>query len=66
MFENLRRGKQARNFTNVPKFLDLKILFRTDIFRKLSLGAPDISLDENLQNFLLSTNSSSSYRAYTS
>ena len=36
MFENLRRGRQARNFTtNVPK-----IVFRTDIFRKLSLGAP--------------------------
>ena len=37
MFENPRRGRQARNFTtNVPK-----IVFRTDIFRKLSLGAPD-------------------------
>ena len=31
---------QARNFTtNVPKFVDLKIVFRTDIFRKLLLGA---------------------------
>ena len=38
MFENPRRGRQARNFTtNVPKILDLK---RTDIFRKLTLGAP--------------------------
>ena len=24
MFENPRRGRQARNFTNVPKILDLK------------------------------------------
>ena len=32
MFENLRRGRQARNFRkNVPKILDL---------RKLTLGAP--------------------------
>ena len=41
MFESPRRGRQARNFTtNVPKILDRKIVFRTDIFRKLSLGAP--------------------------
>ena len=32
MFENLRRGREARHFTiNVPKILDL-----TDIFRKLT------------------------------
>ena len=38
MFENPRRGRQARNFsTNVPKILDIK---SSDIFRKLSLGAP--------------------------
>ena len=45
MFENPRRGRQTKNFTtNVPKILDLKshIVFRTDIFRKLSLGAPAI------------------------
>ena len=43
MFENPRRGRQARNFTkNVPKILDLKIIvFRPDIFQKLTLGAPD-------------------------
>ena len=42
MFENPRRGRQARNFTtNVPKILDIKSSFRTDIFRKLSSGAPD-------------------------
>ena len=41
MFENPRRGRQERKFTtNVPKFLDLK--FRTDIFRKSTLGAPDL------------------------
>ena len=41
MFENPRRGSQARNFTtNVPKILDLKS--SEQIFsRKLSLGAPD-------------------------
>ena len=48
MFENPRRGRQARNFTtNVPKILDRKIVFRTDIFRKLSLGAPE----ENCRQF---------------
>ena len=39
MFENPRRGREARNLTtNVPKILDL--VFRTDIFRKLMVGAP--------------------------
>ena len=33
MLENPRRGAQARNFTN-------QIVFRTDIFRKLTLSAP--------------------------
>ena len=33
-FENPKRGRQAKKFTT--------IVFRTDIFRKLSLGAPDI------------------------
>ena len=43
MFENPRRGRQARNLTtNVPKILDLKSSFRTEIFQKLSLGAPAI------------------------
>ena len=42
MFENPRRGRQARNFTgNNPKILDLKSSFKQIIFRKLSLGAPD-------------------------
>ena len=43
MFENPRRGKEARNFTkNIPKILDLKIVYWTDIFRKLTLGSPDL------------------------
>ena len=42
MFENLRRGRQARNFTtNVPKILDLKLSSEQIFFRKLSLGAPE-------------------------
>ena len=41
MFENPRRGMQARNFTtNVPKILDLKSSSKQIFFRKLSLGAP--------------------------
>ena len=43
MFENPRRGRQARNFTtNVPKILDLKSYSEQIFFRKLSLGAPEI------------------------
>ena len=42
MFENPRKGRQARNFTtNVPKNLDLKSSSEEIFFRKLSLGAPD-------------------------
>ena len=41
MFENPRRGRQARSFTtNVPKILDLKSSSEQIFFRKLSLGAP--------------------------
>ena len=41
MFENPRRGRQARNLTtNVPKILDLKSSSEQTFFRKLSLGAP--------------------------
>ena len=50
MFENLRGGRQARNFTtNVPKILDLKSSSEQIFFRKLSLGAPDII--KNLTKF---------------
>ena len=42
LFENPRRGMQARNFTtNVPKILDLKSSSDQIFPRKLSLGAPD-------------------------
>ena len=42
MFENPRRGRQARNFTtNVPKILVLKSSSEQIFSRKLPLGAPD-------------------------
>ena len=42
MFENPRRGRQARNFTtNVAKILDLKSSSEQIFFRNLSLGAPE-------------------------
>ena len=42
MFENPRRSRQARHFTeNDPKILELKSSSEQIIFRKLSLGAPD-------------------------
>ena len=41
MFENPRRGRQARNFTiNAPKILDLKSSSEEIFSRKLPLGAP--------------------------
>ena len=41
MFENPRRGRQARSFTtNVSKILDLKSSSEQIFFRKLSLSAP--------------------------
>ena len=41
MFENPRRGRQARNFTkNVPKILDLKSSSEQIFSPKLPLGAP--------------------------
>ena len=43
MFENPRRGRQARNFTtNAPKILDLKSSSEQIFSRKLPLGAPVI------------------------
>ena len=43
MFENPRRGRQARNFTkNVPKILDLKSSSEQIFSEKLPLGAPVI------------------------
>ena len=53
MFENPRRGRQARNFTtNVPKILDLKSSLEQIFFRKLSLGAPEVYI----QTYLLRCN----------
>ena len=43
MFENPRRGRQARNFTtNAPKILDLKSSSEQIFSLKLPLGAPAI------------------------
>ena len=50
MFENPRRGRQARNFTtNVPKIQGLKSSSEQIFSRKLPLGAPDLSFrrDDN-------------------
>ena len=43
MFENPRRGRQARNFYyNGSENSRSQIVFRTDIFRKLTLGAAEV------------------------
>ena len=45
MFENPRRGKQARNFTtNAPKIVGLKSSSEQIFSRKLPLGAPGTSI----------------------
>ena len=47
-FENPRRGRQARNLPeNDPKILDLKSSSEQIIFRKLSLGAPELCYRES-------------------
>ena len=44
VFENPRRGRQARNFTkNVPKILDLKSSSEQIFSEKLTLGAPGLA-----------------------
>ena len=49
-FENARRGRQVRNFSeNDPKILDLKSSSEQIIFKKLSLGAP-VSGKEQVKN----------------
>ena len=46
MFENPRRGRQARNFTtNAPKILDLKSSSEQIFSQKLPLGAPVENFD---------------------
>ena len=48
MFENPRRGKQARDFTtNAPKILDLKLSSEQIFSRKLPLGAPEVTFFSN-------------------
>ena len=47
MFENARRGRQARNFTtNAPKILDLKSSSEQIFSRKLPLGAPEVNINQ--------------------
>ena len=59
MFENPRRGRQARNFTtNVPKILDLKSSSEQIFSRKLSLGAPE-GCPQNFDNLRYLTNRTS-------
>ena len=49
MFENPRRGRQARNFTtNAPKILDLKSSSEQIFSRKLPLGVPDRRIHSRL------------------
>ena len=49
-FENPRRGRQARNFSeNDAKILDLKSSSEQIILRKLSLGAPESGVVDGLE-----------------
>ena len=60
MFENPRRGRQARNFTtNAPKILDLKSSSEQIFSRKLPLGAPG---QKNMEIALASMYVSSMYQ----
>ena len=62
LFENPRRGMQARKFTtNDPKILDLKSSSEQIFFRKLSLGAPASASAQNVQT----TSRKISYENYT-
>ena len=50
MFENPRRGRQARNFTtNVPKILVLKSSSEQKFSRKLPLGAHEDFSTQQIQ-----------------
>ena len=56
-FENPRRGRQARNFSeNDTKFLDLKSSSEQIILRKLSLGAPAKTKRNILKRLKLANN----------
>ena len=62
MFENPRRGRLARNFAKiVPKILDLKSSSEQDIFRKLTLDAPDL---RGITGMIYSIQKRPSNRAY--
>ena len=51
MFQNPRRGRQARNFTtSAPKILDLKSSSEQIFSRKLPLGAP-VKASKNLHEW---------------
>ena len=54
MLENPRRGRQARN-KKCSENSRSQIVFRTDIFGKLALGAPEYSfaIDRENVNFAL-------------
>ena len=57
MFENPRRGRQARNFTtNAPKILDLKSSSEQIFSRKLPLGAPEKQTDPYVEEKIMSKN----------
>ena len=63
-FENPRRGRQARNLSeNDPKILDLKSSSQQIIFRKLSLGAPEIVVHRMFPVFLKGLNGKNSSRS---
>ena len=67
MFENPRRGRQARTFTaNAPKILDLKSSSEQIFSRKLPLGAPAQCLAVvELQSSQLSTAVARRLKPYT-
>ena len=55
MFENPKRGRQARSFTtNAPKILVLKSSSEQIFSRKLPLGAPDKTTQRSLEFCLAS------------
>ena len=54
MFQNTRRGRQARNFTtNLPKILDLKSSSE-QIFPKIDVGCPWLLVKAHLRPYVLS------------
>ena len=66
LFENPRRGMQARNFTtNVPKILDLKSSSEQIFPRKLSLGAPAYLLSSEVNfHFYIHVGRLSEFRCF--